>query len=320
MDNGDDKRLWNGGAITASLALIMAGCKAVGKQGRNSGQGFDYRKIEDVVDMLHPLFAEHKVYVATDILDERTEERKTSKGGTLIYRVLRVKVSFVSGVDGSRESVVVIGEGMDSGDKAANKAMTAALKYAVSQTFVLPYAMVDGDKDTHPESVPADKPADKPAAAAGPPQPIALQDALITRMAADGISNIQMIRYCQGKTFLPKDGNPTITELPDKLIEKMLEPANWAKVKAAIAEQPKPELKNATPVKPDACAFNAQLYTAMEVSGISRDELHAYLIAKKFITHEQTIDTLPAKFVDKMLDPANWGKIAAAIAAQRKAA
>lgn len=140
--------------IHAQLAAIMAAVDAVGKERRNSGQGFNYRGIEDIMDALHPIFAEHKVFILSSVLDEKTEERTTLKGGTLIYRVLKVKVDFVSGEDGSRESVTVVGEGMDSGDKAANKAMSAALKYALTQTLILPYGQVDGDADSPPDSKP----------------------------------------------------------------------------------------------------------------------------------------------------------------------
>jgi hypothetical protein len=162
MSQQEQKSKPQGPRIHAQLAAIMAAVDAVGKERRNSGQGFDFRGIEDVMDALHPVFAEHKVFILSEVLEEKTEERSTMKGGSLIYRVLRVKVSYVSGEDGSRESVVVVGEGMDSGDKAANKAMSAALKYALTQTLILPYGQVDGDADTPPES--------KPRAAAGAPE------------------------------------------------------------------------------------------------------------------------------------------------------
>jgi hypothetical protein len=89
--------------------------------------------------------------VLPEVLAERSEERHTKSGGTLIYRVLTIRFHFAA-PDGSRVSVTVIGEGMDSGDKAANKAMAVALKYALSQTLLLPYNEVDPDADTPPPS------------------------------------------------------------------------------------------------------------------------------------------------------------------------
>jgi hypothetical protein len=144
----------SGPRIHAQIAEIMAAVDAVGKERRNSGQGFQYRGIEDVMDALHPIFAEHKVYILSSVVDQKTEERTTAKGGNLIYRILTVDVSLVSGEDGSRETVRVVGEGMDSGDKAANKAMSTALKYALTQTLILPYGQADGDADSQPPSKP----------------------------------------------------------------------------------------------------------------------------------------------------------------------
>ena len=49
---------------------------------------------------------------------------------------------------------VVQGEGMDSGDKSSNKAMSVAFKYACFQVFCIPTEeMKDPDADTPPESV-----------------------------------------------------------------------------------------------------------------------------------------------------------------------
>jgi hypothetical protein len=184
--------------IAAQLSAIMAAVDAVGKTRRNSGQGFNFRGIEDVMDALHPIFAENKVFILSEVTEEKTEERATMKGGTLIYRVLKVRVSFVSGEDGSRESVVVIGEGMDSGDKASNKAMSAALKYALTQTLILPYGQVDGDADSPPDSKPRTEGAPASAAAGN------------MRSAHDGRA------LKPGEDPLPPKANSTPTPTPTK--------------------------------------------------------------------------------------------------------
>ena len=51
---------------------------------------------------------------------------------------------------------------MDSGDKASNKAMSVALKYACFQLFMIPTEeMIDPDAETH-ETAPGSKAPDKP--------------------------------------------------------------------------------------------------------------------------------------------------------------
>ena len=139
------------GGINAAMAAIMAEAKAIGKESRNNQQGFNFRGIDAVMNHLHPIFSKHGVIVLPEVLGERTEERQTKSGGHLLYRILTVKFSFVA-ADGSSVSSVVIGEGMDSGDKAANKAMAVALKYALTQMLLLPYDEVDPDAETPPES------------------------------------------------------------------------------------------------------------------------------------------------------------------------
>jgi hypothetical protein len=56
-----------------------------------------------------------------------------------------MEFALVSGEDGSSHVISTIGEAMDSGDKATNKAMSAAYKYALMQAFCIP---TEGDNDS----------------------------------------------------------------------------------------------------------------------------------------------------------------------------
>lgn len=148
--------------IYEAIASIMAKGCAIGKEKRNQQQGFLYRGIDDVMNAFNPLLAEHGVFVVPEVLEMNREERQSSKGGNLIYSVLRVKYTFYA-ADGSSVSAVVIGEGMDSGDKASNKAMAVSMKYAMFQVFCIPTEeMQDPDAQTPPPSRPKD-PSTRPA-------------------------------------------------------------------------------------------------------------------------------------------------------------
>jgi hypothetical protein len=66
---------------------------------------------------------------------------------------VEAEFDFVAASDGSKHTVKTYGEAMDSGDKATNKAMSAAYKYAAFQAFCIP---TEGDNDadaTTPEPV-----------------------------------------------------------------------------------------------------------------------------------------------------------------------
>lgn len=137
--------------IYKAIGEIQRELDAIGKNKKNQQQGFNFRGIDDVYNALHPLLAKHGVFTVPEVLEDRSEDRQTKNGGQLIYRILRMKYTFYA-VDGSSVSAVVIGEGMDSGDKASNKAMSIAHKYAFFQVFSIPteeVAASDPDNYSH---------------------------------------------------------------------------------------------------------------------------------------------------------------------------
>ena len=135
--------------IFQTINAVMADVGAVGKTSRNAQQGFMFRGIDAVMNAINPALVKNKCFVVPEILEQTREERQTSKGGLLIYSICKVKYTFYA-EDGSFITAVVIGEGMDSGDKATNKAMSIAFKYACFQVFCIPTEeMVDPDAETH---------------------------------------------------------------------------------------------------------------------------------------------------------------------------
>ncbi len=138
--------------IYESITKIMEEVPAVGKEQVNKQQGFKFRGIDDVMNALQPLLAKNKVFIVPEILEQTREERTTTKGGNLIYSICKIKYKFYA-EDGSSIEAITIGEGMDSGDKATNKAMAIAMKYALFQVFCIPTEeMKDPDSETPDES------------------------------------------------------------------------------------------------------------------------------------------------------------------------
>ena len=125
------------GKIWKAIPAIMADVGAIGKDRKNAGQGYNFRGIDDVYFAVQLLLAKYGVFTVPEVIDDRTEERQTKSGSSLIYRVLKIRFWFYAD-DGSFFTAVVIGEGMDSGDKASNKAMSVAHKYAFLQVFAIP--------------------------------------------------------------------------------------------------------------------------------------------------------------------------------------
>ena len=135
--------------IFETISAVMADIGAVGKTSKNTQQGFMFRGIDAVMNAINPALIKNKCFVVPEILEQTREERQSSKGGNLIYSICRVRYTFYA-EDGSNVSAIVIGEGMDSGDKATNKAMSIAFKYACFQVFCIPTEeMVDPDAECH---------------------------------------------------------------------------------------------------------------------------------------------------------------------------
>ena len=140
--------------IYEAIPKIMAEIGAITKGKKNQQQGFMYRGVDDVMNALQPLLIKYNVFAVPEIINQLREERQTKSGGNLIYSVCTIKYTFFAD-DGSSIVATVIGEGMDSGDKATNKAMAIAFKYACFQVFCIPTEeMKDPDEHTQPPSAP----------------------------------------------------------------------------------------------------------------------------------------------------------------------
>lgn len=138
--------------IFEAMSSVMDEIEAIGKDKKTSmgnGASFSYRGIDQVYNDLHPLLAKHKIFTTPKVLNNQREERTNKGGTTLLYSRVEMQYTFWT-IDGSSVECSVIGEGMDSGDKATNKAMAIAHKYALLQTFCIPTEdMPDPDSEVH---------------------------------------------------------------------------------------------------------------------------------------------------------------------------
>jgi hypothetical protein len=133
-------------SIYKALTEINKGITAIGKNRTNQQQGFKFRGIDDVMNELHSLFAENEVIILPEVLKIDSTERTNKSGGILFCVKVSVRFDFVHS-SGEKASCILVGEAMDSGDKAVNKAMSIALKYALLQMFLIP-TEEDKDPDT----------------------------------------------------------------------------------------------------------------------------------------------------------------------------
>ena len=129
--------------IYEAVTAVMKKINAIGKDRKNQQQGFAYRGIDDVMNELHPVLADCGMFIVPEVIKEERTERQTKTGAVLFYSRQTIRFTFFAD-DGSNIIATVIGEGMDSGDKASNKALSIGFKYACLQVFCIP---TEDDKD-----------------------------------------------------------------------------------------------------------------------------------------------------------------------------
>ena len=162
----------NSPLIYRRIPEAIAKIGSIGKTKRNQQQGFMFRGIDDVYNAVNPILAECKLFMTSEILDQQREERETKNGGRIVYTILTIRYT-IWAEDGSSVTTVTVGEGMDSGDKGSNKAMSIAYKYAMFQLLCIPTEdQVDPDAEVHNDVLPKGRTAPRqPPAGSQAPAP-----------------------------------------------------------------------------------------------------------------------------------------------------
>lgn len=157
MEETRTMELGQTGAIFKAISGVIADVGVVAKDKINKQQGFKYRSVDDVFNALHPALAKNKVFIVPEILEQTREiVGETRNGAKMTLVICKIKYTFFA-EDGSNITAVIIGEALDTGDKATNKAMAIAYKYACFQVFCIPTEdMIDPDSERpeleHPEA------------------------------------------------------------------------------------------------------------------------------------------------------------------------
>ena len=139
--------------VYQAIVNVMRKVNAVPKDSKNRDQGFAYRSIDAVMAELHDIMAEEGLFVVPTVLETLDTTRTTKSGAEWNHVKSTIAYDFYA-TDGSSLRAVVRGEALDSGDKASNKALSIALKYVATQTFMIPTEEAkDPDATTPVEAV-----------------------------------------------------------------------------------------------------------------------------------------------------------------------
>ncbi len=225
--------------VHRAIHAVMRDCnaKGLGKSGWNDHQKYHFRSIDDIYALIGTLLVEHDLIVTPHLRDLKSEIQPTKnsygKDQLTNYVLVTVDYHFVSIEDGSTHLVSAPGEAFDTGDKATNKAMSAAYKYMAFQAFHIPLEgqqTPDSDRDTFERAGPR-----KQTAESAPAKPVTLTKADARPEYKQMVDEICAI----GSTSNLKDWGTRNIERVKKL------PADWVKQFRAEYSAKLEELKEA---------------------------------------------------------------------------
>jgi hypothetical protein len=135
--------------VDEAMVAVMREIGGVGKNGWNKAHEYHFRAQEDIVAAVRVPMAKYGLRMLPRVIEQQHFLRGRSNVAILTMEY----VVRGPGGDVMEPSIIVVGEGADVSDKASNKAMTAAKKYALVQAFEIASENVaDGDRES-PESL-----------------------------------------------------------------------------------------------------------------------------------------------------------------------
>ena len=135
--------------IHAKMLAVKRDIGSVGKDQKNSGQGWKFRGIDQFINALHPILNKHGVGILPSVVQHSEPKFITNEKTGKVAKNTQITVQYkFFAEDGSAVDVTVPAEGVDPGDKGTNKALSAALKYCLIQTFCVPTEdMAEADRE-----------------------------------------------------------------------------------------------------------------------------------------------------------------------------
>lgn len=136
--------------VQQAIIGVMRDVRAVGKDGFNTNQRYDFRGIDGVLNAVGPALRKHGVFPTSRIVGEPEFGTVPTKNGQA--NTVRAVVEYTFHGPGSSDDTVstqVIADQFDSGDKACAKMMSVALRVALIQILALPTHEKDPDVDTY---------------------------------------------------------------------------------------------------------------------------------------------------------------------------
>lgn len=151
--------------IHEAKIAVMEAVEYIQKTGTMTGTArYKYVSVDEVIARLRPAMIRHGIHftpIGMEVISN--EPYETSGGKTMNHVIIGVQYRLTH-TSGTFDEGHAVGEGSDTGDKACNKAMTAAKKYALLQSFCLETGEEDPDHDPSDDQTRKPNGSAKPAA------------------------------------------------------------------------------------------------------------------------------------------------------------
>lgn len=134
--------------VVEALSAVMGDVQAVGKTGRNTQQGYDFRGVDETVNAVGPAFRKHGVIPLPRVLWHEYGSFTTKTGTVMHTCMLEVEFTFV-GPAGDTLVCSTMGESADAGDKSSAKAHSVAYRTALLEALCIPTNAPDPDQESY---------------------------------------------------------------------------------------------------------------------------------------------------------------------------
>lgn len=211
--------------IYQKLAKITGEIGVIAKDGNNQQQKYKYIEYETIAGKFRELFSKYGVVLIPSMVEQERSAITTSRGSSGLSTVCHFEFTVVNAdKPDDRFMVKWQGEAADYGDKATNKAATAAVKYYLMRQFNI---SSKGDEDPDSQTPEVTAKQQKPVMAS-----VRQIVAVSKRLAAKGVTSDEDRKAILGAAI----GGKGATLDPSKVtVVKLKEVAN--RIEGATLEQ-----------------------------------------------------------------------------------
>lgn len=149
-------------SILAKLHAVMSAVDYIQKDKENTFHRYKYASEQAIKEALHTELVKNKVIFGVSVTGSNKTPITTAKGNQSFVTDVKLTYAFWDVDSGESVTGEFIGTGEDPSDKGTYKAITGAIKYILTSTFLIPTGD-DAEADTEEKAPPKQPSTTKPA-------------------------------------------------------------------------------------------------------------------------------------------------------------